>query len=148
MSADAGTSRRWVAVVLTAAILLVLGSEPRSGSGVAPFPHADKVAHAIAYSVLGLLAARAARGSSGGALAPIVVALVTALLVGTIDELHQRVVPGRTCDLWDAAADAVGGLLGGVGFVLVAGYLRTRRISSQNAGSSLPSDQIAIPRRP
>ena len=31
---------------------------------------------------------------------------------GSADEFHQYFVPGRQCDIWDAAADAVGIALG------------------------------------
>ena len=38
------------------------------------------------------------------------VVLVT--LYGLLDEFHQHYVPGRTVELYDALADAAGGLLG------------------------------------
>jgi VanZ family protein len=74
----------------------------------------DKIQHACAYAGLGFLMAWAF--PSGQILrerarhAIMVVLLVSCY--GVIDELTQRFIPGRTCDFWDAVADAVGAVIG------------------------------------
>lgn len=74
----------------------------------------DKVAHAGIYFVLCLLSRRAffhqqkiswLRGHS------VLLALALTVLYGVIDEIHQVYVPGRTPDVYDALADAFGGLM-------------------------------------
>jgi len=103
---------RWLAPLSWAALLIWLGRSPPSAlpEGPAGF---DKLLHAGAYGVLGLLAAWAARrGALAGALA--------ALLVGGLDEWSQSAVAGRHADLLDLAADVAGGALGGLCARLVA----------------------------
>jgi VanZ family protein len=51
---------------------------------------------------------------------------VTTLLMGALDENYQRLTPGRTCDLHDWYADALGGTLG---TTLTYLYAKRRRLS-------------------
>jgi VanZ family protein len=75
----------------------------------------DKLLHAAAYAVLGLVCLRACHGSlSRLALRPVLVALLLAGGYGLLDELHQASVPGRDASLLDWLAD-----LAGVGVALV-----------------------------
>ena len=70
----------------------------------------DKLAHALLYAGLGALAVRAlARGrwAGVGSLA-LAGSILLATLYGVTDEIHQRFVPGRQCDVVDLAADAGG----------------------------------------
>jgi VanZ family protein len=74
----------------------------------------DKVAHALLYSGLGFLVARALTGGRRQHvsfwLAIATVAAVT--LYGLTDETHQLFVPNRQFDLKDLAADLVGASIG------------------------------------
>lgn len=85
---------------------------------------ADKIAHAAFYAVLCGLALRAFHqqeqflGLKGCAL---LAAFSFTVLYGMTDEIHQIYVWGRTSDILDVAADAVGGLL------FIAAYLLIRR---------------------
>jgi VanZ family protein len=103
-----------------AGVLLWLGSQ----TGLKPpsFYLADKLAHAAMYSVLGMLAALGwwKTGRMPRAHWPILLAMA----VGLGDELHQRIVPGRTADPRDWIADTIGIL---VGFGAVAYLTRDRR---------------------
>ncbi len=74
----------------------------------------DKVIHGIIFFVLGVLVYRA--------IAPRVTPMVFVggrvlasiggvVFYGMLDEFHQSFVPGRTMDVKDLCADAVGGLL-------------------------------------
>jgi len=104
-----GALSRAAPALLWAALLLYLGSRPGGAlpdTGLWDLPGADKVAHAVAYGVLGLLAALA-RGA--GALT----GAVAGLVVGAADEWIQSGVPGRSADLADLAADLAGAAVGG-----------------------------------
>jgi VanZ family protein len=80
-------------------------------------PHWDKLAHFVCFA---LITALLWRGTAGRA--PL--AVLGALLVfGALDQLHQRLMPERTADLLDFAADASAVLA-------VAGVLLIRRKSS------------------
>lgn len=92
----------WTPALLWAAVLFALSSRPTLpadlGGGL------DKVAHFLAYAVLGLLLAR-------GGLAwrmPIGWLVLFGLAYAVTDELHQAFVPGRSPDAADWVADALG----------------------------------------
>lgn len=67
---------------------------------------ADKAVHATFYGILALLWVWGLplRQRIGAA-------WLLATAWGALDELHQAYVPGRTADLWDLLADAVGAAL-------------------------------------
>ncbi len=91
---------------------------------------ADKAVHAAFYGVLGLLWVWGLplRQRVGAA-------WLLASAWGALDELHQAYVPGRTADLWDALADAVGAALA-IGLWVL---LQKRR--AQPSQSAQPSSQ-------
>jgi len=72
------------------------------------FPHQDKLLHAAAYFVLGLLLWRFVRHfiKSPMILASVCIALGS--LYGLSDEWHQSFVPGRDADWLDWLADTAG----------------------------------------
>lgn len=78
----------------------------------------DKVLHLVEYGLLSLLCYRAFRWAAGewGARHALWLAIVTATVYGLSDELHQVFVPPREADPWDLTADALGALLGAVGW--------------------------------
>ena len=86
----------------------------------------DKLLHALVFGVLGVLVLGSMKTSSRGytpGQAWIAVGLVT--LYGILDEFHQRYVPGRSAELLDIAADAVGGIIGvGIAWVLMKSRAR------------------------
>ena len=98
-------------VVLMAAIFVVSGSSspPRLPASVS-----DVAAHAIAYAVLGAAMLRAVSGADSSRITVGGVLLAVALTVayGLTDEVHQSFVPGRTPELRDLAADALGAAAG------------------------------------
>ena len=96
-----------------AAIFIVSGqSDPAIPAGVS-----DKSLHALAYLGLAVLVIRAivgrlrARVSVRAALA----ALAISIGYGITDELHQLYVPGRSADVFDLFADAIGAASGLIG---------------------------------
>ena len=76
----------------------------------------DKIIHFCAYSVLALLPAFGLR------LPIAALCVVVTELVGVALEFAQTFVSGRSCDIYDIAANT-GGVLAGIGFAII---LRTR----------------------
>ena len=113
--------------VYAAGIFIVSGMSqppvPLPGSG------SDKYAHSAAYAGFGLLAVRALAGArwvgvTGGRC---LLAGGIAVLYGASDELHQAIVPGRTADVRDFAADAAGAAAGIATMWLLARLKRSER---------------------
>ena len=88
--------------------------------GSIPRRSIDKSAHLVAFAGLALLlcATGTALGIPAGRLYLLV--LVTIAAYGIVDELTQRLVPTRSSDWRDWAADLAGGLLGVVAFAVLA----------------------------
>lgn len=100
----------FVPALLWALGILWLGSLPDLQP---PFDTAlpvDKVGHFAMFAVLGALLAFALHRAS--VRASLAWPLAAGVLVGVLDELHQRSVPGRSADLQDLLADALGCALG------------------------------------
>ena len=72
------------------------------------------MAHAAAYAVLGALLLRAVAGADWSRITAggVLLAFVLAVSYGLTDEFHQSFVPGRTPELRDLAADALGAAAG------------------------------------
>jgi len=84
---------------------------------VSSIPNFDKLVHAVLYSVEGFLLYHAIRWKGSGARGfswrrALIVGLVMAAW-GSLDEIHQLWIPGRSCEVSDAVTDAVAGFLGG-----------------------------------
>lgn len=78
------------------------------------FPFRDKGAHVVEYGVLGMLVAHALAGTYPSRSRAALWWWATGLTVlfGMTDEIHQAFVPGRSSDILDVAADAVGAVAG------------------------------------
>ena len=102
-----------VATLIYCAALFLLSSSPNPVPHEQFFPGEDKVAHAILYAVLAAIVSvglqRAPAPTSARSRLLIPIAFVAAY--GISDELHQYLVPGRSSDIWDVAADVCGGVL-------------------------------------
>jgi VanZ family protein len=101
-----------------------------SRSGFAAVPSGwDKVAHAGAYTVLGVLALRACHGGLHRlAPGPALAALLVTAGYAVLDELHQGRVPGRDASGLDWLADLGGA---GIAVVVVAALVWVRSKLSQ-----------------
>ena len=71
-----------------------------------------KIAHLMEYALLGLLAARAFRGSPRSGLRErwFLVSLALVVVYALVDEYHQSFVPSRTGSIYDSLIDMAGGL--------------------------------------
>ncbi|HEX2271103.1 MAG TPA: VanZ family protein [Pyrinomonadaceae bacterium] len=72
-----------------------------------------KLAHFTEYAVLGILAARAFRGSPRPMLRDrwFLLSLVLVVVYALVDEYHQSFVPSRTGTIYDSLIDMAGGLM-------------------------------------
>jgi VanZ family protein len=105
----------WTLALLWAAVIFALSSIPGRAFPSVPALGSDKLLHGMVYAVFGGVSFLAAR-STWSVRAPwlVIGCTVAAVLYGLSDEFHQSFVPGRTADLWDVVADAIGGLVGAV----------------------------------
>jgi VanZ family protein len=74
----------------------------------------DKIQHLLAYTVLAVAAGFWISPETWGRrkLGSFLLTAAVASIYGAVDEIHQFFVPGRNADVWDWAADTLGGLLG------------------------------------
>lgn len=70
-----------------------------------------KIAHFMEYALLGILAARAFRGSPRAGLRErwFLVSALVVIVYALIDEYHQTFVPSRTGSIYDSLIDIAGG---------------------------------------
>ena len=100
----------WAPVAVYMAAIFYVSSLPQP---TVP-PGGDKPWHLLAYFGLGVLTIRAVAGGLPASIQWRVAAIATAIAVGyaATDELHQMYVPGRSAELTDLLADAIGVVLG------------------------------------
>lgn len=111
----------WLPVLAWMAIIAAGTSWP--GPPALAIEGGDKVAHLLAYAVLGGLLMRAFHGGVGlGAGAAALAAIVWGVTYGAYDEVHQAFLASRTCSTADLAADALG-----VSAAAIIGYIVVRR---------------------
>ncbi len=108
--------------ILWALVIFAASSVPASRLPRFVFRINDKLIHASIFLILGFFVYRALelrirRGSFSWRRAALTVFAVAAY--GVLDEIHQMFVPGRTPDVWDAVADALGGILSTVALYLI-----------------------------
>jgi len=73
----------------------------------------DKLLHASVFGILGFLTLGAMKTTVDDyrVFQPLL-AVVLVSVYGVLDEFHQHFVPGRSPDIYDVIADALGGMLG------------------------------------
>jgi len=75
----------------------------------------DKIEHLLAYLVLSILLYLTLLFQKKSVLLKNYAMLFTSLIVfayGVLDEVHQLMIPGRSCELLDFLADILGGIIG------------------------------------
>jgi VanZ family protein len=101
----------WLPVIAYMAMLFGFSSLHTLPSPPAGFSFYD--VHIAAYAGLAGVTARATGGGLRDvSLRAVLVAIVISSLYGVSDEYHQRFVPGRTFDVLDMLADAIGSVAG------------------------------------
>ena len=77
------------------------------------FPGQDKLFHLVVFGALGFLVMGTLQPPQNGyRQQQLWWVAVAVMLYGISDEFHQYFVPGRSVDVYDVLADALGGLLG------------------------------------
>jgi VanZ family protein len=90
------------------ALILTVNSIPGDRYPEVRFRFADKWVHAALYLPVGFLYARALMRSNHCSVAkPAAIATAAGVIVGAVDELHQRWIPRRTSSMDDWIVDAV-----------------------------------------
>ena len=129
----AGTERRgrftshWLPVIVWMATIMVGTSLPRA-PGLA-VEGGDKIAHFVAYGLLGGLLLRAFMGAGQGLWAAALATLASGATYGAVDEVHQAFLPTRTCSVEDLAADVMG-----LGLAVLVGWL-VMSVARRHTGS-------------
>lgn len=100
-SSSLRTWRDWCWPIAIAILILVASHRPRLASP--SITNIDKVTHFAVYGLLATLVCRLGTGRRAAIVAWIVVAAF-----GVTDEWHQSFVPGRSTELADWIADALG----------------------------------------
>jgi VanZ family protein len=114
--------RYWLPLIWYAMFIVIQSHYP-TPDVVPHLPFFDKLLHAGGYGLLGLLFCRAYRFHWPAAPSRVLArrAVLSTVLFGVSDEIHQSFVPFRTADLGDLLADAAGGAIGVIFyFVLLA----------------------------
>lgn len=115
-------SKPWLAAAIlwTAAILVVNSISVSDPTLRPPFAGADKLTHAFMYAVASFTWRRAIISTRDSVTWRVVAGVA---FLGALDEWHQRIVPGRSADVFDWVADVVGAWLG----VALWHWLRVRK---------------------
>ncbi len=128
-------------VVAYAGVIFLLSS--RSSLPAPAVVGFDKVAHFGVYGGLAFLAARGAHGYGSTRLRAAVLGALLAAAYGATDEVHQSFVPGRTMELLDLAADALGAAAGAFTWRLWARWHAQRRSQRQTRRQSPRAEKDA-----
>ena len=111
---DSGFIRRKSPAFVWAAVIFLLSSIPARSLPKLALLKYDKLIHATVFFIFGMLVYRAVIPSSQPSRIDwrsAITTLIVVIMYGMLDEVHQHFVAGRTPDVYDALADAVGGLL-------------------------------------
>ena len=114
MHVQRNTLMQWVPFIVWVVLVFVVSSIPHLAVPSLGMPRwSDKIAHFVEYAVLAFLFYRGERGKGRrmGIPAWLLVIAVT-LAIASVDEYHQRFIPGRDSSIWDWTADAVGIVIG------------------------------------
>jgi VanZ family protein len=100
-------------LLVWAAVMLTVSSLPGSTLPTPGFWQWDKFAHLGEYSVLGFLFYRYLHyGFARPPQTTLLWSIAGVIAFGTLDELHQLLIPLRSCSVFDMLADSSGALIG------------------------------------
>ncbi|MCA9535117.1 MAG: VanZ family protein [Myxococcales bacterium] len=109
-------------------LIFVLSSFHIQPQVIEELPFKDKLVHTIEFALLGGLCVHAARRTwpRHATFRTALLGVFLATAFGVTDELHQSFVPGRSAELLDIGADALGASLGAL-VTTVWGWRRRAR---------------------
>ena len=104
----------WFPIVLYSSLIFIASSGPPPVDVEPPFAHADKCVHLLAYVLWALLFIRPLnlKFQNFSRRKRFILASIAGSLYGMSDEFHQSFVPGRSAEILDFCADALGSLIG------------------------------------
>lgn len=103
----------YIPLVLYWIVLFIATTLP--GNDVPSIGVSDKIEHFSAYAVLSVLLCFTYLFQRKFRLLysrPFLMTILTVTVYGALDELHQLLIPGRSCDIFDLMADVIGASLG------------------------------------
>jgi VanZ family protein len=85
-------------------------------------PNFDKVVHFGLYALEAFFLYQAVRSAGRAGFSLVRVLIITGVMAfwGTVDEIHQLWIPGRSAEVGDAVADTTGGAVGALAASLLA----------------------------
>jgi uncharacterized membrane protein YccC len=122
MPTKAPLKHRWIQVLAIIGLALMMvgifigGREP--GAGNLFNPPLDKVVHLGTYFIMAMLIGLSFRRT------PLPIVLLLTVCIAACDEIAQLYIPGRSADIGDYAADALGCLL-----AILPGYWIKKKLS-------------------
>ena len=116
-------------------LIWVLSSVALPSFPTSSFPFRDKGIHVCEYGVLGFLLAHACLRTfpTRPALRVALVSIMLTMAWGFFDEIHQAFVPGRSADVLDLGADALGAFVGTAARTVLSLIFRARDARAQRA---------------
>ncbi len=88
-------------------------------------PYFSEKAHVLEFAVLGWLATRDLTKQSKHLLKDALIAFVFVTIIGVLEEIYQKFLPWRVCDVRDMITDSLGGMLGVILFLLSRPKIKT-----------------------
>ena len=117
-----------------ALLILTVSSIPRLSPPPIGLTFTDKLAHFSEYLILGFFSLTAFLKSGNSGRKSFTATFLICAAMGVLDELHQFLIPGRSVELLDAAANVSGSLAGAV-----LALIFKNRFSRRSAGPDRPS---------
>lgn len=101
-----------VPAILYAGLIFFLST--RTNLPHLPGTGSDKLAHFSEYAVFGILVVRAFYAYRVPPKRAVTLGILICAVYGASDEVHQLFTPGRSSEVWDFVADALGSTAGGL----------------------------------
>ena len=130
----------WLPAAAYMLLIWVLSSFALPNFPSSSFPFRDKGIHVVEYGVLGFLLAHACLRTfpTRPALRVALLAFIMTMAWGFFDEIHQAFVPGRSADVLDLGADAIGAFLGTTARTIPSLFFRVRAARIQRSQEKTP----------
>jgi VanZ family protein len=119
--------RYWLPLLIYIGLIFIFSSLSKRPHSILEFIP-DKLLHFIEYALLAALTARAVYSlpKPGTWWVVLLITFIAVATLGTLDELYQSTIPRRSPEFLDWVADASGGLLGGICYLLLKRWLVRR----------------------
>jgi len=114
MHVQRNTLKQWLPFIVWVVLVFAVSSIPHLSVPAFGMPRwSDKIAHLTEYAVLAFLFYRGERGERWRMGIPAwLLVIVATLAIASVDEYHQRFIPGRDSNILDWTADGVGIVIG------------------------------------